>query len=89
MIYFQLGADEGEEEAEEEEEEEDSKEIPDGDESEPEIGKPLLTSVAEDLLDNQTPAWTLRCSSVVDPSNGYAIAASNVWPGAYAIAKER
>ncbi|KAI5706272.1 radial spoke head protein 6 homolog A [Diaphorina citri] len=78
---------EGEEEAEEEEDEEEEEE--EKVEEEPEVGKQLLTAVAEDVFDDLTPAWNVKSSSVVDETKAMAIATSNIWPGAYAFARER
>ncbi|KAL1461228.1 hypothetical protein WDU94_013147 [Cyamophila willieti] len=87
VIWWNPKGDVPEEEAleEEEQEEEEEKE----EEEEPEIGKQLLTPAAEDSFDLSVPAWNVRCSSVIDVNKGFAIAVSNTWPGAYAIAKDR
>lgn len=75
---------EEEKEEEEEEEEEEKEEI----EEEPEVGKQLLTSVAEDVFDDQLEAWNVKSSSDIDDRRAFAVASSNVWPGAYAFARD-
>lgn len=82
VLQDAMGEEENEEE--EEEEEEEKEEI----EEEPEVGKQLLTSVAEDVFDDQLEAWNVKSSSDIDDRRAFAVASSNVWPGAYAFARD-
>jgi len=54
----------------------------------PESGPSLLASVSDDKGIGSVPAWSTYPSSRVLPEYAVAVARSNIWPGAYAIAKE-
>ncbi|KAL0994033.1 hypothetical protein UPYG_G00116960 [Umbra pygmaea] len=69
-----------EEEADEEEE--------DPEEPEPEMGPPLLTPISEDAVAG-CPPWTSKMSSTLIPHYAIAVLRSNLWPGAYAYAREK
>ncbi|XP_072293371.1 radial spoke head protein 6 homolog A-like [Eucyclogobius newberryi] len=55
-------------------------------ETAPEPGPPLLTTLAQDAELFHTPPWTLKISSSLTPEHAVAYVRSNLWPGAYAYA---
>lgn len=55
----------------------------------PETGPNLLGSVGDDKGIGLVPAWSTYASSQVLPEYSVAVARSNIWPGAFAIAKEK
>eukprot|EP00794_Sanderia_malayensis_P018767 gene18767-20658_t len=59
------------------------------DETKPEVGPPLLSSVAEDGPVGGLPAWTTYVSSRSLPEYAVAVVRSNQWPGAFAFSKEK
>ncbi|XP_028259928.1 radial spoke head protein 4 homolog A isoform X2 [Parambassis ranga] len=68
-------------------EEEDDDEKEEGpDESEPEIGPPLLTPLSQDAEIFNTPPWSTKLSSTLTSQHAIAVVRSNLWPGAYAYA---
>merc|ERR1712142_269499 len=54
--------------------------------AEPEIGPPLLSTIAEDEPYEDDPAWTATLSSNTIPQYGVAILRNNRWPGAVTLA---
>jgi len=53
--------------------------------AEPEIGPPLLSTIAEDEPFNDDVAWTATLSSNTIPQYGVAIVRNNRWPGAVTL----
>ena len=53
-----------------------------------ERGPALLSRVADDKGLGHVPAWSTYASSRVLPDYAVAVARSNLWPGAFAIAKD-
>ncbi|KAK0164268.1 hypothetical protein PV328_002914 [Microctonus aethiopoides] len=90
-------ADEEKEQEEDDEEEEEEDEMEDGmlgderNKNKKEIGPPLLTPLSEDtdVIDTMRPAWTARLSSEIQPESAIAMIRSNIWPGAFAFAKDK
>lgn len=59
-------------------------------EDKPETGPPLLSSTVDDeAIGADMPAWSVSLSSRVLPEYSVAVAKSNRWPGAYAFATPR
>ncbi|XP_031820232.1 radial spoke head protein 4 homolog A isoform X2 [Sarcophilus harrisii] len=75
----------GEEEEEEDEDEEVEEKGEEPDNSEQELGPPLLTPISEDLEIQNTPPWTAQLSSSLIPQYAIAFLRSNLWLGAYAF----
>lgn len=55
----------------------------------PEIGPPLLSPLSEDISIDGTAPWSIRLSSKLVPHAAVAVVRSNLWPGAYAFAKDK
>ncbi|XP_038623286.1 radial spoke head protein 6 homolog A [Tachyglossus aculeatus] len=55
-------------------------------ETEQEVGPPLLTPLSEDAEIMHMSPWTARLSSQLLPRYAVAVMRSNLWPGAYAYA---
>ncbi|CAI8048346.1 Radial spoke head protein 6 homolog A [Geodia barretti] len=72
---------------EDEEEEDEEKEQPE--EPEPETGPSLLSAISADEKVNGFPAWSLRLTSNLVPQYAAALASSNLWPGAHAVAYKK
>ncbi|CAL8348608.1 unnamed protein product [Gadus morhua 'NCC'] len=73
-----------EEELDEDGEAEEKEEEPD--EPDPEVGPPLLTPLSEDKEIRDTPPWSAKMSSTLNPQYAVAVLRSNLWPGAHAYA---
>ncbi|XP_072499227.1 radial spoke head protein 4 homolog A [Notamacropus eugenii] len=73
----------GEEEEEEVEDEELEEKREEPDNTEQEVGPPLLTAISEDLEIQNTPPWTAQLSSNLIPQYAIAFLRSNLWLGAY------
>ena len=54
-----------------------------------EIGPPLLTPISEDVMQEMIQPWSIKSSSMLLPASGVVLVRSNLWPGAYAFAKDR
>ncbi|XP_048366201.1 radial spoke head protein 6 homolog A-like [Sphaerodactylus townsendi] len=75
--------------AEEEEEEDEEEEKEDVEETQQEIGPPLLTPLSEDAEIQNTPPWSTEASTNLIPQYAIAVLQSNLWPGAYSFGTGR
>uniref|UniRef100_T1IMI0 Uncharacterized protein n=1 Tax=Strigamia maritima TaxID=126957 RepID=T1IMI0_STRMM len=58
-------------------------------EMEPETGPPLLSTLADDSIPEDFPLWTAHMSPTAFPNHAVAVMKSLLWPGAYAITRDR